>query len=62
MHLNDGVYNGRRILSKESVTEMRRLQSPDGSRKNYGLCWNRDDVSEAGLADLVFHGGARGGF
>jgi CubicO group peptidase (beta-lactamase class C family) len=61
MHLNDGVYNGRRILSKESVTEMRRLQVPDGSNKNYGLCWNRDDVSEAGLADLVFHGGARGG-
>jgi len=40
---------------------MRRLQTPDGSNKNYGLCWNRDDVSEAGLADLVFHGGARGG-
>ncbi len=61
MHLNDGVYNGRRILSKASVTEMRRLHSPDGSRKNYGLCWNRDDVSEAGLADLVYHGGKRGG-
>ena len=61
MHLNDGVYNGRRILSKKSVTEMRRLHSPDGSNKNYGLCWNRDDVSEEGLADLVYHGGARGG-
>lgn len=61
MHLNDGVYNGKRILSKESVTEMRRLHSPEGSNRNYGLCWNRDDVSEEGLADLVYHGGARGG-
>ena len=60
MHLNDGVYNGRRVLSKASVTEMRRLQSPDRPEKTYGLCWYRDDISEAGLADLVFHGGARG--
>lgn len=60
MHLNDGVYNGKRILSKESVTEMRRLQSPDKPEKTYGLGWFRDNVSDSGPADLVFHGGAFG--
>jgi CubicO group peptidase (beta-lactamase class C family) len=60
MHLNDGVYNGKRILSKASVTEMRRLQSPDRPRRTYGLGWFRGDVSASGLADHVFHGGALG--
>ncbi len=60
MHLNDGVYNGKRILSKASVTEMRRLQSPKERWKSYGLGWFRGDVSESGLADLVFHSGALG--
>ena len=39
MHLNDGVYNGKRILSEASVTEMRRLQSPDRPQRTYGLGW-----------------------
>ena len=60
MHLNDGVYNGKRILSEASVSEMRRLQSPDRPQRTYGLGWFRGDVSESGLADLVFHGGALG--
>jgi CubicO group peptidase (beta-lactamase class C family) len=60
MHLNDGIYNGKRILSKASVTQMRRLHSPEKSQRSYGLGWFRGDVSEAGLADLVFHGGALG--
>ena len=60
MHLNDGVYNGKRILSEASVTEMRRLQSPDRPHRTYGLGWFRGDVSESGLADLVFHSGALG--
>jgi CubicO group peptidase (beta-lactamase class C family) len=60
MHLNDGVYNGQRILSEASVTEMRRLQSPDRPQRTYGLGWFRGDVSESGLADQVFHGGAFG--
>jgi CubicO group peptidase (beta-lactamase class C family)/acetyl esterase/lipase len=60
MHLNDGVYNGKRILSEASVTEMRRLQSPDRPQRTCGLGWFRGDVSESGLADLVFHGGALG--
>ena len=60
MHLNDGIYNGKRILSKASVTQMRRLHSPERPQRSYGLGWFRGDVSEAGLADLVFHGGALG--
>jgi len=60
MHLNDGAYKGKRILSRASVDEMRRMQSPDKPARTYGLGWFRDDVSESGLADLVFHGGALG--
>jgi CubicO group peptidase (beta-lactamase class C family) len=60
MHLNDGVYSGKRVLSEASVTEMRRLQSPDRPHRTYGLGWFRGDVSETGLADLTFHGGALG--
>jgi len=60
MHLNDGVYNGKRILSEASITEMRRLQSPDRPQRTYGLGWFRGDISESGLADLVFHSGAMG--
>ena len=60
MHLNDGAYKGKRVLSEASVTEMRRLQSPDRPQRTYGLGWFRGDVSESGLADQVFHGGALG--
>jgi CubicO group peptidase (beta-lactamase class C family) len=60
MHLNDGVYKGKRILSEASVTEMRRLQSPDRPKRTYGFGWFRDDISESGLADLLFHSGALG--
>ena len=60
MHLNDGVYNGKRILSEASVSEMRRLQSPEERWKSYGFGWFRGEVSESGLADLVFHSGALG--
>ena len=62
MHLNDGVYNGKRILSEASVAAMRRLQIPEERQRAYGLGWFRGDVSESGLADLVFHGGAFGAF
>ncbi len=60
MHLNDGVYNGQRIFSEASVTEMRRLQTPEDSFLFYGLGWFRGDLSESGLAELVFHGGTLG--
>ena len=60
MHLNDGEYNGNRILSESSVAEMRRLQVPEERPRAYGLGWFRDKVSESDLADVVFHGGALG--
>ena len=60
MHLNDGLYDGKRILSKESIAEMRKLQGPEKPSRTYGLGWFRDDVSDSGLAELTFHGGALG--
>ena len=60
MHLNDGVYNGKRILAETSVAEMRRLQIPEEGPRAYGLGWFRDQASESGLANMVFHGGALG--
>ena len=62
MHLNNGICNGKRILSVESVAEMRRLQSPKEGERSYGLGWFRGDVTESGLGDLVFHGGALGAY
>jgi len=60
MHLNDGLHDGKRILSKESIAEMRKLQGPEKPSRTYGLGWFRDDVSDSGLAELTFHGGALG--
>jgi CubicO group peptidase (beta-lactamase class C family) len=60
MHLNNGVYNGKQILSKESVDEMRRLQSPDRAHRTYGLGWFRAYITADGLADFTFHGGFMG--
>ena len=58
MHLNDGVYNGKRILSEASVTEQRRLQIPEERFRAPGLGWHRGFPDENGLADLVFISGA----
>ena len=60
MHMNDGFYNGKRVLSEKSVTEMRKLQWPVRRDKTYGLGWFREDVSELGLADKTYHGGSLG--
>ena len=60
MHLNDGLHDGKRILSKESVAEMRKFQGLERPSRSYGLGWFRDDVSDSGLAELTFHGGALG--
>ena len=60
MHLNDGLHDGKRILSKESVAEMRKFQGLERGSRSYGLGWFRDDVSDSGLAELTFHGGALG--
>ena len=60
MHLNDGVYNGKRFLSNASVTEMRRLQIPEERFRAPGLGWHRDLPDENGLADLIFISGGHG--
>jgi CubicO group peptidase (beta-lactamase class C family) len=60
MHLNDGEFNGNRILSEATVAEMRRLQSPEEGERSYGLGWFRGDVSDSGFADLLYHNGALG--
>jgi CubicO group peptidase (beta-lactamase class C family) len=60
MHLNDGVYNGKRVLSKASVTEQRRLQIPEERFRAPGLGWHRGFPDEDGLADLLFISGATG--
>jgi CubicO group peptidase (beta-lactamase class C family) len=36
-HMNDGVYNGTRILEKETVALMHEIQP--GNQENYGLAW-----------------------
>jgi len=60
MHLNDGVYNGKQVLSKASVTEQRRLQIPKERWGAYGLGWFRDSPDKSGLANLLFHSGVTG--
>jgi CubicO group peptidase (beta-lactamase class C family) len=60
MHLNDGVYNGKQILSRASVTEQRRLQIPEERWKAYGLGWFRASPDQSGLANLLFHSGVTG--
>jgi CubicO group peptidase (beta-lactamase class C family) len=60
MHMNDGLVDGKRILTSESVAEMRRLHSSDKPARTYGLGWFRDDITEDGLAEQTFHGGALG--
>ncbi len=60
MHLNDGVYNGERILSEASVTEQRRLQIPEERFRAPGLGWHRAFPDEDGRAGLLIISGATG--
>ena len=60
MHLDDGVYNGKQILSKASVTEQRRLQIPEERFRAPGLGWPRGSPDKDGLADLLLISGATG--
>ena len=60
MHLDDGVYNGKQILSKASVTEQRRLQIPEERFRAPGLGWHRGSPDKDGLADLLLISGATG--
>jgi len=38
-HVNDGVYNGVRILTEESIKEMHKIQAFGNNSFNYGLAW-----------------------
>lgn len=58
MHMNDGMYkNGKRILSKASELEMRKV--PDGN-KSYGLALAHYDFIIKGVDMIGMTGGARG--
>jgi len=59
MHLNGGVFEGKRILSKELVAEMQKRQT-GAAGEEYGLGWKRMRVSPDGKPLLVGHGGAYG--
>jgi CubicO group peptidase (beta-lactamase class C family) len=52
MCLNDGVYQGRRLLSVEAVRHMTTKEAIKGGKINYGFGWSVDD--HGGYA----HGGA----
>ncbi|EMA41969.1 beta-lactamase [Halococcus hamelinensis 100A6] len=60
--LNDGVLRGNRILSKDLIEKMCRLQSPalptvDGTQRGYGYGWEIDDFLDE---TLVAHRGGIG--
>lgn len=58
MHMNDGMYkNGKRIISKASELEMRKI--PDGN-KSYGLALAHYDYIIKGVDMIGMTGGARG--
>jgi CubicO group peptidase (beta-lactamase class C family) len=59
MHLNGGVFRGKRILSAESVAEMQKRQT-GAAEEEYGLGWRRARVGPGGEALAVGHGGAYG--
>jgi CubicO group peptidase (beta-lactamase class C family) len=62
MHLENGMCHEKQVLSKKSIDEMRRLQSPQKVTRRYGLGWNCDDIDNQDLADRVYHGGAMGAY
>jgi len=49
-HMNDGIYNGTRILKKETVELMHATQP--GNRIGYGLAWMHESIG-----GLSGHGG-----
>jgi CubicO group peptidase (beta-lactamase class C family) len=66
LHLNNGVYKGKRLISEQSMADMRTLTSPGGSGPTfrtdttvsefgYGLGWFIDDFRGH---PVVRHGGA----
>jgi CubicO group peptidase (beta-lactamase class C family) len=59
MHLNQGMYNGKRILSEPSVREMRTKQT-GALETAYGLGWQLSRLGTEGEALSFGHGGGYG--
>jgi CubicO group peptidase (beta-lactamase class C family) len=59
MHLNQGMYNGKRILSEPAVREMRTKQTGTFETA-YGLGWQLSRLGTGGEALSFGHGGAYG--
>jgi CubicO group peptidase (beta-lactamase class C family) len=61
LHLNGGQANGARLLSAESVVEMRRL-TPKGGKRDFGLGWFRSHEARERRPSFVEHLGGGAGF
>ncbi len=61
LHLNGGQANGARLLSAESVAEMRRV-TPRGGKRDFGLGWFRPREGGGRLPAFVEHLGGGAGF
>jgi CubicO group peptidase (beta-lactamase class C family) len=61
LNLNGGQTNGTRLLSPESVAEMRRI-TPRGGKRDFGLGWFRSHEAERRGPTFVEHLGGGAGF
>jgi len=61
LHLNGGVVDGTRLLTQESVTEMRRI-TPRGGERDFGLGWYRPRAARELRPHFVEHLGGGAGF
>jgi CubicO group peptidase (beta-lactamase class C family) len=61
LHLNGGQIDGTRLLSPESVAEMRRI-TPRGGRRDFGLGWFRAHEAAQRRPAFVEHLGGGAGF
>jgi CubicO group peptidase (beta-lactamase class C family) len=60
LHLNSGQAGGNRLLSPESVAEMRRI-TPRGAKRDFGLGWYRfREAARKHLARVEHLGGGAG--
>jgi CubicO group peptidase (beta-lactamase class C family) len=59
MHVNQGMYKGKRILSESSTREMRTKQT-GALETAYGLGWQLSRLGAGGVALSFGHGGAYG--
>jgi CubicO group peptidase (beta-lactamase class C family) len=61
LHLNGGEVDGTRLLSAESVSEMRRI-TPRGGKREFGLGWFRSHEARERRPAFVEHLGGGAGF